>query len=259
MSSFSQNTNMTLEMSHDIMIGHIKCFPLYPFHEIRTAQQARFAQAEHIFWELVGNRINYLQRLQLGYIPIDPLVNINHDCTKNAVRIFSNFHFWQLQVIIFHFENVRSAACKRSRDSPFPDPRTLVAYICMEHAFSILAPCLSHNVNVGTPVKKTREAMSEALKFFRGTLSPNLMDKWRENLLNAPAWSDFTIGAICEEVGRKYLNKGDYWKEFKAAYKDMYNMNKNPELITMFWNNGYPVLASTRQPVNFVEVPLNLS
>jgi len=187
------------------MINQIKCLPLYSFNEIRTKKQAEFAWGEHNFWELVGTRIDYLQSLQLGYIPIDPLVYIDNDYYRDWVKIFSNFNFWQLQVLIHHFGDVQLAAYKRNRQFPFPNPRTLLVYICHEQASHQFAPCISHNVNVGRPVKKTRNTMSETLKFIRGTLPVNLMEKMSDNLLNAQAWSDFTIGAICEEVGRKYL------------------------------------------------------
>ncbi len=238
-----------------LMICQIKCLPEYSVQEVWTKKQAEFLFSEHNYWQWIGIRIDYLQARQLGLLPTDPIFSINHKELQEVVQIFSNYFFSKLQVIIPHFEDIYQVAQKRNRHFPFTNPRSLLTQICKEHARRPVVECSSHDVNVGTPIKEIRDILCTMGKFYRGSLSPDLMAKKSESLLNSASWSDFTMGAICEEVGRKTLDKQDYWKDFKAAQKAMYRLSKKPNQSNMFWNAGYPVYGSNLQPVSFLRVP----
>ena len=241
------------------MICEIKCLPEYPAQEIRTKKQAEFIYGEHVYWQLIGIRIDYLQAKQLGLLATDPLFSIEHEEIRETVKVFSDYFFNKLQVIIPNFEVIRWTAQKRNRQFTFSNPRSLFTQICKEHASRGARECCSHDVNVGIPIKQLRNKLRTMGKFYRGSLSQVLMAKTSESLLGSPFWSDFTMGAICQEVGRKYLNKREYWREFKAAYKAMYRLSKKKNQSIMFWNCGHPVYASNGQPVIFLFVPLSLN
>lgn len=258
--TYLQTGNMNLLFSeHRLMICEIKCLPEYSVQKIRTKKQAEFIFSEHNYWQLTGTRIDYLQAKQLGFLPIDPLFSIENEEIREIIQVFSDYFFNKLQVIIPNFEVIRWTAQKRNRQFTFRNPRNLFAQICKEHAGRAVIECCSQDVNVGMPIKEVRNSLRAMGKFYRGSMSQDLMAKKSESLLGSPSWSDFTMGAICQEVGRKHLNKRDYWREFKAAHKAMYRLSKKKNQSIMFWNAGYPVYASSLQPVNFLFVPLSLN
>ncbi|NEQ20166.1 MAG: hypothetical protein F6K28_13155 [Microcoleus sp. SIO2G3] len=240
---------------HRLMICEIKCLPEYSVQEVWTKKQAEFIFSEHNYWQWIGIRIDYLQARQLGFLPIDPLFSINHLEIRETVEVFSNYFFNKLQVIIHNFEVIYWAAQKRNRQFSFANPRNLFVQICKEHSRRSVVECSSHRVNVGTPIKELRNTLCTIGKFYRGTLPPDLIAEKTESMLGSPSWSDFTMGAVCEKVKRKYLDKQDYWKEFRSAQKAMYRLSKKPNQSNMLWNAGYPVYASSRQPVSFLPVP----
>ncbi len=217
-------------------------------------------------WIHLGAKIDYLQKLQLGFLPPDPTPTSLHPLVQKQIHLVADYLFWMLQVVIEGFDDIKLFASRKNRNFPFADPRQLFAQICNEFSAIEMYPISSTGIGVGKTLTEVRSTQSLTGKFLRFSLSPQKEAELCSSFEASGLIYGFAIAAIYS-TSRPYLKKvtnkrGQTWKQFRDAHKAMLKFcNTPPEgdaaLCTMNWSVGHPVFSQSSKPVNFPSL-LNL-
>lgn len=258
------NNIISQEHEFNLMIQAIKKLPDLSMFLPWTPKQCLFLMDKRARWIYVGERIDYCQKLQLGYRPPDPTPKSIHPLLQKQVEVVGNYLFWMLQVVIEGFDDIRAFASHRKVEFPFENPRQLFAQICREFSSIEAFQITSRDIGVGETLAKIRSDQSLTGKFLRFSLPPEQESEICSSLERS-GWYGLAIVAI-HTRSRTYLKKsnnqrGLTWKKFREAQKAMHQFcTSKPEgdgkLCSVFWNSGHPVYSKTGKPVT---LPLNLS
>ena len=119
---------------HQELIKSICLLPEVSGTILWQVEQLRYIQEQRDFWTAVAYRIDYLQRVQLGFSLTDPIDYIEELILKIKLKVYSDFYFQSLQVIIDGFDVIKAYANKKEKNFPFYHPRELLAAICRQTA-----------------------------------------------------------------------------------------------------------------------------
>lgn len=256
-------TEETLPQGHKDLIRVIQSLPEFAIVSLWTQKQYDFLQLERFFWQRLGKQIDYLQMLQLGFLPEDPSENLPCSELKLKVKVFGKYLFSLLQVVIDGFSYIKSAAKKEGRNFEFESPRELFSQICKELSQIPISNATSRNIDVGITLKKQRDTTRLAGKFFRLTLGEEKSSKICNDLIADGSWIGLSLAAIYEAVDKKYLKSWTSWQQFEKAHRELRRFVENEKLVAIKWNAGHPIDSKSGKPVRFnpalLQNDLNLS
>lgn len=252
-------------VEHDELVATIKKLPGISLLRLWTPEQGFFLKGKQKYWTHLGERIDYLQKLQLGFRPSQPVFkNEIHHLLQKQVEVVGDYLFWMLQVIIEGFDDVKAFALSKNREFLFDDPRQLFAQMCNELSSVEVEKILSEEIGAGKTLTQIRSDQSLTGKFLRFSLPAEEEAELCSLLEKSGFWYGFAIAAIIN-TSRRYLKKattqrGITWKKFKEAHKEMHRFcnakcEGNGSLSTVIWNKGYPVHSQSGKPIEV----LNLS
>lgn len=260
-----------IPQEHKILIDAIKKLPEFSILTLWTPHQFAFLKDKQQYWTYLGERIDYHQKIQLGFRPTEPsLPDTLHDLLREQVRVAGDYLFWMLQVVIEGFDDVKIFVTRKQGEFPFNDPRELFAQMCHEFSYIEVSKIISHDIGVGETLTKIRSAQSLTGKLLRFSLS----EKEEKELCCSLEASGFWYGLVMAAIigtSRRYLNKannqrGLTWKKFKDAQKEMHRLcnakhERSGAFCSVAWNSGYPIYLQTSKPVlhPLVQEFLNLS
>jgi hypothetical protein len=238
---------------HQDLIKFIALLPEVSGMILWQVEQLRYIQEQRNFWTTVAHRIDYLQRIQLGFSLTDPIDYIEEPILKIKLKVYSDFYFQSLQVIIDGFDVIKAYTSKQERNFPFHHPRELLAAICRQTAEYRVEEATSPDLSVGMTATEARQITSDMGKFYRGALEEEVIDKlcaWFEgDEGEEDLWWGLTIAALYRVVGIKRLQKWNSWKDFLKAYKSYQRYLNDKRTFTIRWNTGVPVFSATDSPV----------
>jgi hypothetical protein len=244
-------TEEIVPQGHRDLIRLIQSLPEFAIISLWTQKQYDFLQLEKLFWQRLGKQIDYLQMLQLGFLPEDPSENIPQPELKPKVRVYGKYLFSLLQVVINGFDYIKDAAKKDGRTFEFDDPRQLFSQICKELSQTPLSSATSRDINVGITLKKQRDTTRLAGKFFRLTLDEENSSKICNDLISDGSWVAFSLAAIYEAVDKKYLKNWSSWQQFEKSHRELRRFVENEKLVAIKWNAGHPIDSKSGKPVRF--------
>lgn len=244
-----RGTRRNIAMEHQQMIRLIQELPEFSILSLWTPEQSQYLENQKRFWVKIGVRIDYLQQLLLGYRPQDPVELESHPVLKVKVKVYSDYLFALLQVIISVFDEIKRVSKKKGIDFPFQDPRQLFAQICKEFADSSIKPIVHYGAGNGPTLSEIRNYQQRASKFYRGKLSTQESEEMVEAFFKSGFWAGFAIAAIYSNEGAQHLQnprteRGQKWKSFKDAHKQLYRFVKSQKVGALRWNRGRPVWSS---------------
>jgi hypothetical protein len=238
---------------HQELIKSISLLPEVSGMILWQVEQLKYIQEERDFWITLAYRIDYLQRVQIGFSLTDPIDYIEEPILKIKLKVYSDFYFQSLQVIIDGFDVIKTYASKKERNFPFHHPRELLAAVCRQAAEFGVAEATSPDLNIGMTTTEVRKLVSDMGKFYRGTLPEESIDKlcdWFEgDKDDEEIWWGLTIAALYRVVGIQRLQKWNSWKNFLKAYKSYQRYLNDKRTFTTRWNAGVPVFSATDSPV----------
>jgi hypothetical protein len=256
-------TEKILPHGHKDLIRLIQSLPEFAIVSVWTQKQYDFLQLEKLFWQRLGKQIDYLQMLQLGFLPEDPSENLPHPELKPRVKVYGKYLFSLLQVVIDGFRHIKKAAEKEGRNFEFENPRELFSQICKELSQIPVSNATSRDINVGITLKKQRDTTRLAGKFFRLTLDEENSSKICNDLISDGSWVGFSLAAIYEAVNKKYLKHSTIWQQFEKSHTELRRFVENEKLVAIKWNAGHPIDSKSGKPVRFnqalLQNDLNLS
>lgn len=238
------------------LLNESKALPEFSVIMLWLPEQSTYLKNQKNFWQRLGARVDYLQQLQLGFRPQDPINNIPDGTLRKKVEVYSNFHFWLLQAVIDGFDDIQRAATVEEKFFPFGSPRELFIEICKEFSSVSVAQATSRDTGVGVSLGWIRGTQTLMGRIYRSTLSPTEMEQNLQFLKENAGWGGFAIASILSGSGAKYLKKpttpqGQTWKRFQEAHKDLLRFLKQNDVATLKWNVGHPVWSQSNAPVIF--------
>lgn len=214
------------------------------------------------FWHLIGLRIDYLQMIQAGYLPPDPLdYQELHPLQREYINLVSRWKFSILNLIIEGFEEIKTAANCKGRSFSFLNPRELFAEMCREMATSQLSNGVSQEINHGMTMKEVRSSRTELNAFYidrDGSKKREILDEFQNS-----EWCVFWIFALWNYRDKHKFK--DLWKKFLRMDGNLTRFIKKTKpcdgkkLLLLKWNCGNAI-NHLGQPALFADPSiLNLS
>ena len=209
-------------------------------------------------WKWISARIDYLQLIQAGYLPEDPLNDFRFDTAQRVqIDLASRFKFAQLNLIIAGWEWVKKEAIAQHRDFYFQNPRELFADFCRQEAEAGLGDCLSKDVNQGVSVQEIRKFWTDQSAFYRDRLPHQNEEQLLEIYRDSKFWDFLTIYSIWNYRHRpkEFPKIHQAWKAYLKSHKDWASFwcGKKPvggcRLTTLRWNFGHPVLPNGKKAI----------
>lgn len=219
---------------------------------LKTWQQ-RLAWDKHSSaWRWTGERIDYLQRLELGFLPPDPFDRVawEHPKMRELATIHGDLYFAILKLVVKGFPEIKSAAQSEGLDFPFAIPRELFTQICKEDANYGASEVFGTDTK--DDLSQLRKTNVEDGAFFRGRLPPKQEQKKLSALKNG-GWTYFWLFAIWKFRLRKELR--DEWRFFLACHKSLCRFlakgnSKEVRITLALWREGHPFSPRTGSPID---------
>lgn len=214
--------------------------------------------------KLVAIRLDYLQLIQMGYCPSDPIVHPALVVSQQLrIKAHSNHFFSILQVVIHGWELIQEAALSANRPFPFEDPRQLFVEIRRDGINGYASKYVfSQGIHQGKGLKEIRQGLKDTNKFYRDRLSPDDVER-RLSELKSGDWYDFWLYGIWNHRHSGNQKLRHAWREFLTAFKELSSLicstkrdqdeGKRVALRAVKWNNGRAVFADTDTPAKFVD------
>lgn len=230
-------------------------------HDLTPEQWQRW-EYEKNKWKIIGSKIDYLQRMEAGFIVKDPLANPIFDSAWQVyLNILTDRLFAELKLTIAGWEQIRDQATANQRDFPFNNPRELFAESCKQESELGTKFFLSTGINQGQSLANIRDYYRSMNGFYGGRLEHQQSCMLQEHQ-ECDHWQKFVIYAVWKHRHDKNFNKGRIsraWKIFLKAFKAESVMICNKSFMkeygvkfcTIKWNQGHPVYAATSQPALF--------
>ena len=216
-----------LPPEHKLMVAFLKELPDETLPIVHQRQQQNLQQKQKT-WQWIGNRIDFLQTVQLGFLPnnsgldpcndsrLHPAQSKHLDVTSGYLMAILTLLIGNLRAKISGFILTKEAAEKEGKDFPFTNPRELFAEICREFANSPVGDdAASDELNNLTQVRSNLRLQSE---FFRKRLPPEETRALLEDCRTSPLWSEFWVYAVWHYAERDRAIK-PFWKAFLMAHK----------------------------------------
>lgn len=214
---------------HKTMIASVKKLPDHatPIH---YQPQQQNLQEQKKTWMWIGTRIDFLQVVQLGFLPndspLDPCKDISlHPAQSNHIDVASSYFVSILNLLIGNprakisgFLLTKKAAAHEGKEFPFTNPRELFAQICREFADSPIGNEISSEEP--NNLTELRLNFRQQSAFYRKRLPDEETKAILEECRNSNTWSDFLTFAVWEKTERDRAIK-PFWKEFLAAHKEI--------------------------------------
>ncbi len=257
--------DITWLQEHRQMIFAIKQLPVCP-SIAQTDDQKNWLKHMQNFWVSMGLRLDYLQRKQLGFLPVDPIDNpglpLGH---REYLDLFSSHFFQMLQVIIKGFPFIKDAAIREGRNFNFNNPRDLFTEICRYCSKSVIEDAFSKDIDQGVELNQARASWTTMSKFYRGRLSKDYSGKSvcknepsEEQILSdlkSSNWFWFWQFAVFKH---RFKELREPWKEFLKTYKNLNRFiheTQGTRLMMLKWHSGHAVYSSTSRPLKFDSSP----
>ena len=231
---------------HTEMLYRLAKIPVATENEKRFNWHQKSAWNLHkVRWSWVKERINYLQMLELGYLPDDPFSSIewDHPKMREMWTLYGDLYYSILKVLIKGFAIIAEVAIREGLDFPFNNPRELFTQIYQRDA------AFGASEVFGTDkeecLDKLRRNLRQDSAFFRGRLEEK---ETAEKLLalKKEVWSGFWMFSIWNERFKKDLR--DDWKNFLKCHKLMCQFmsqenfrNSDLRIVIAHWENGVPL------------------
>lgn len=222
-------------------------------------------------FDLLMQRLVYLDLLSLGYRPPDPFdatVWGEHDLERRLIELKANLAWAKLNVLNHGFDLIRDEAIREGHDFPFANPRLLFAHILREQRDFELEPILSDGLNQGQSLEEQRRNGALQSKLYRGRLSDSEEGQAQEKQFlqscRSRLWSGFWLWAIW-----KYRFKGGshrelrnawecFMREHKAFCHFLNSKNHVGNLTAVVFNQGQPIRSSTKTPAQWSPQPIRI-
>lgn len=249
----NQNLPAVLPPEHRQMIQAIMGLPEFPAIVLWTDEQGTYLEGKRNLWRWYGSRIHYLQMVQYGFLPEDPKEQLSNRALKDWIKVYTNYLFGILQVVIQGFTTIKQTALESGLDFHFDNPRELFTEICKEFSSVPVAEATDKRAGVGSTLNEYRAQQGIMGKLYRGTLLENdrkAIIKFLEDSVTYSVWSAFWLYAILRNVEPRYLKTWDSWGQLRQGQKAMYQfLKKDKAVMCLRWNSGHPVLSATDTPV----------
>lgn len=206
-----------LPQEHERMIAAIMRLPDIEVQLWETNQQEEIENKRN-FWRYIGMRIDYLQKVQAGFLLTDPLNDKElHPRQREYLDIFSRYKFAIFNVVIKGWSLIKDAAIREGRKFPFQNPRELFTEMCREFANDPVEDMTRTGVDPAPTLNAVRDLMTQLGKLCRRSLEE---DKEKEllSLLRDSDWCLFWI----------FATQG-YWfkKELRPEWQQFLDLHKN--------------------------------
>jgi hypothetical protein len=241
---------------HQELIRIMESLPEFSPIKFWTPEQSAYLKSQKIIWQWLGVKVSYLQILQLGYSPENPINQIQEPFFKKQVDTYGNYLFAILQLIIAGFEDIEQAIASRGREASFRNPRELFAQVCKELSSALILFAINEGINVGCTLSELRSGQSYVGKFYRGSLPQSESKNFCDELEEKGGWLGFSLSAIYSGSSARYLKKsstpiGYAWGQFRKSQNELRSFLNKEKVRAIKWNCGYPVWADTGETVIF--------
>ncbi len=198
-------------------------------------------------FELILQRINYLDALYLGYRPRDPFDDVGFgefETERHQLELKANQLWCKLRLLNSGFDIIREVALKQGIEFPFSEPRSLFVEIVKEQFRFDASPLLADGISVGATLSETRRAAVLQSKLFRGRAELDEEKAFLDSCQNN-GWSGFWMVAIWRHRFKKQLCED--WKRFCQAHKASTALLNDEKITgTTNWTQGRPTTQSRK-------------
>lgn len=240
---------------HLQMLKALSGLPEHPI--LWTKDQQTFIEDQKRFWKWVAGTIDYLQRVQLGLLCINPLDNPGlHPAQKLMIEVNSRYRFSQLNLIIVGWDLIKEAANRNHKNFPFNNPRELFTELCRQQAIIEITDNITDD-DTKENIGKVRDNYRYRSSFYRDRLKGEETEQALEICRKSKYWENFIIYAIWEkkfsELRTGELEMKNCWKKYLVTHKKLSafwcdNKTKNTyRLILPKWTYGYAINPQTSQ------------
>lgn len=249
----------SLPPEHHKMISIIARLPDAPMIAFRNDFQAEYFKQQQAIWQWLGKRLDYLQRLQMGFRLVDPLETlVLHPRIREFLIVESEQKFAFLNLINKGFDHIKEAAALCNREFPFDNPRELFSEVCRQQASSIQVMEIS-DINQGCTLNEYRKHLVFLNSLYRDREEPEVTNQFLAEFKTSPSWQYFSLYAIWNYRNKKPLKH--YWNEYLKAFKAVIRLQHDTserggaKIARLKWNTGNPVISATGKPASYAPLP----
>lgn len=172
-------------------------------------------QQSRLRWKYLGRYLEYSQLKQAGYLPENPLSDID-PAYQEWISREGNLLLAELGLMIHGWQIIKSAAINDHGFFNFDSPRSLFIESCKQEAEFLIKPCLSEVE--GNSLTQLREYYRQKNAFYRDRLKHDKTNDWLEEFKACGHWTYFCIAAIWQYRNTTLKNS---WQEYLKAYKQV--------------------------------------
>ena len=258
-----QAIGFALPQEHYQMIAAIKKLPDVSLAPILWNEfQGDYLKACQERWRRIGLRLDYLQKVQMGFRPPDPLEKGDlYPQHRQSLDVISRYKFAMLNLMNAGFDTIRDVARSESRNFPFHDPRELFTEMCSQEANSI-EKIANKEFEQNSTLNEDREYRVFLNAFYRDRLEPETSNQFLNELKTSPLWDYFCIYALWNLRYKTPLKR--YWQDFLKSYKELIRLysdtkyHDGAKLCKIKWNSGHAVVSETGKPAKYATNPQSL-
>ena len=240
------------------MISFIVRLPDEPI-AFKNDFQVEYFKKQQAIWQWLGARLDYLQRIQIGFRLVDPLETpAIHPRFREFIIIENERKFAFLNLINKGFDHIKAAAVSCDREFPFDNPRELFSEVCRQQANTIRVMEVG-DINQGSTTNEYRKHLVFLNSLYRDREQPETTTQFLDAAKNSPTWEYFSLYAIWNYRNRKPLKH--YWTEYLKAFKAVIRLHHDTsdrdgaKLTRLKWNTGHAVISATGKPASFGRYP----
>ncbi len=220
---------------HQEMLKTLTKLPQYPILGVLTPDRSIELENQKNFWQWTAGQIDYLQQIDWGLCPSDPLDDPRlHTLQRWQINTHSNYRFAQLKLIIAGWDLIKNKAAENHRCFSFNNPREVFTEFCRQQAEVDISDVFSDEGKDGG-IGAVRDNYRSRAAFYRDRLNKEETKELLEIHRNSKYWENFIIYAIWEKrysgMARGSFRMKECWKAFLAAHKDLTTFFCNKKAI----------------------------
>lgn len=209
------NTNLARLSAEDKeLIFNIRSLPDIPVIKLWTPQQKSWYEYRNREWDFIAAFIGFRQLQELG---CNPSLNVNTYCDPQILDLLiskGNIYFFEFQLIIDQFDEIREFSFRDKRGFPFSNARQLFFQVLQELSNSETEDVCGNRINQGPSATQLKKGFKKLCHFWHKKLDKEELSKFINYLRSSPEWCDFWIYAVWEV----YYRSSKQSKRFKYLW-----------------------------------------
>ena len=222
-----------------------------------TEEQRLVLEDYNFKYYVIGKKIDYFQKKQLGYCPPDPFKKIDFSCEfkKKYLSLLSETYFQMLQIMILGFDLIESTAKNLGRKFPFSNPRELFVAHCRQEVEAIALEILEAVPEREITFTNIRSDTIKQIKLYSGREEPQREKEVLDFFKTGDDLWNFTLYAIWDKRLRGGGDLTVAFKKYLKAYRSLSGFfqqkNDRYRLGTFRWIKGKPYRTWRSTPAKF--------